>query len=89
MLAMTYMYKGQREIGLDLAYRNVRETMRRGWYWDWSVILDSAAAERAGRDYYQKMMLWSLPAALQNQDLMGPCQPGGLVERVLRAEQRG
>ena len=31
------------------------------------------------------MMLWSLPAAMQGEDLSEPCSPGGLIDRVLRA----
>jgi hypothetical protein len=31
------------------------------------------------------MMLWSVPAAMAGQDLAGPCKPGGLVARILKA----
>jgi hypothetical protein len=31
------------------------------------------------------MMLWSLPAALAGQAVDGPCEPGGLVDRVIKA----
>ena len=42
--------------------------------------------ERAYRnDYYQDMMLWSLPAALEGKDFGAPIQLGGLVDRMLRA----
>jgi hypothetical protein len=30
-------------------------------------------------------MLWSVPAAMAGQDLSGPCKPGGLVDRILKA----
>jgi uncharacterized protein (DUF608 family) len=85
MLAMVYMYEGQREWGIELARRSVAEIVRRGWYWDWPVAFDTGWGPRVGFDYYQNLMLWALPAALQGQDLTGPCQPGGLVERVLKA----
>jgi len=85
MLAMTYMYRGQREFGLDLARRPVAELIRRGWYWDWPVVIDAAPGPRVGCDYYQNLMLWSLPAALGGGDLTGPCAPGNLVDRMLRA----
>ena len=87
MLAMTFMYRGQREVGLDLAGRTVNEIVRRGYYWDWPVILDGAEGPRCGFDYYQNMMLWSLAAAAAGEDLTGPCQPGGLVSRILEAGQ--
>ncbi|MDP6108170.1 MAG: GH116 family glycosyl hydrolase, partial [Candidatus Brocadiia bacterium] len=35
MLAATYMYKGRRDVGLELARRTVDANMRRGAYWDW------------------------------------------------------
>jgi hypothetical protein len=41
-----------------------------------------------GNDYYQDMMLWSLPAAIQRQDFSGPTRPGGLVDRILKAARR-
>jgi len=47
---------------------------------------DADTGQRAfGADYYQNMMLWAVPAALQDQDLTGPMQAGGLVERVIAA----
>jgi len=85
MLAMTYMYRGQPDVGLDLARRTVQEVIRRRWYWDWPVVIDGADGDRVGFDYYQNLMFWGLPAALHNQDLSGPCQEGGLVERIIRA----
>jgi len=85
MLAMIYMYRGQRELGLDLARRTVHEIIKRGWYWDWPVVIEGATGPRIGSDYYQNLMLWSLPAAMKGQDLAGPCESSGLVDRVLRA----
>ena len=88
MLAMTYLYRGQREFGLELARRTVQEVVRRGWYWDWPVVIDAAHTPRVGTDYYQNMMLWSLPAALKGQDLAGLCKPDGLVDRIIRAARQ-
>jgi hypothetical protein len=31
------------------------------------------------------MMLWSLPAALNGEDVSAPVHPGGLVDRIIRA----
>jgi len=85
MLAMLYMYSGQAETGLDLVQRTVKEIVLRGWLWDWPVVLDGNEGPRIGFDYYQNLMLWSLPAAISGQDLKSPCLPGGLVERLIRA----
>ncbi len=84
MLAMTYMYHGKKDVGLDLTRRTVREIINRGWYWDWPVVIDGVYP-RIGADYYQDLMLWSLPAAMQGQRLDEPCKNGGLVDRMLRA----
>ena len=92
MLAMNYMYEGQQEFGMFLAKRcweNI--TCSKGYTWDAPNIMQGDANEghrRWGWDYYQNMMLWSLPAAINGQDLTGPCRKGGLVQRVIEAGNR-
>lgn len=85
MLAMLYLYAGQPELGLDLTRRTVQEIIRRGWLWDWPVVLDGSLGSRVGFDYYQNLILWSLPAAVLGEDLTSPCKPGGLVDRIIKA----
>ena len=85
ILSMLYVYCGQAELGLDLARRTTQEVARRGWLWDWPVVLDGSFGPRVGFDYYQNLVLWSLPAALAGGDLSAPAQAGGLVDRMLRA----
>jgi len=91
MLAMTFMYSGQRDFGLDLLYRCLENIVCRwGYTWDMpnTVRGDADTGQRAfGADYYQNMMLWAVPAALLDQDLTGPTQAGGLVARILQAGQ--
>jgi len=84
MLAMLYMYRGQVDFGLQLARRVVAEVSQRGWTWDWPVVLDGNEP-RIGFDYYQNLVLWSLPAAVAGEDLTGPCAPGGLADRIIQA----
>ena len=92
MLAMNFMYEGQREFGLELArkvWHNI--VCRQGYTWDMPNIMrgDVDTGERTyGDDYYQDMMLWSLPAALAGCDFGAPAEPGGLVDRVLEAARR-
>ena len=38
-----------------------------------------------GFDYYQNLMLWALPAAIDGKSLDDPCKPGGLVDWILQA----
>jgi uncharacterized protein (DUF608 family) len=92
MLAMQYMYEGEKDFGMKLARRSWENIFCKHRYtWDMPNIIrgDKDTGERGfmngGHDYYQDMMLWSLPAALAGQDLSGPCQKGGLVERILQA----
>ena len=88
MLAMTYMYGGQHQFGLDLLKRCQNNLMRWGYLWDAPNTFrgDMDTGQRAfGADYYQNMMLWCVPAALSHSDLASSAQPGGLVNRVIAA----
>lgn len=89
MLAMTYMYNGHREFGLELA-RKVWHNLicLQGYTWDMPNIMrgDVDTGERTfGNDYYQDMMLWSLPAVIDAVDLSAPVKPDGLVDRIIHA----
>jgi hypothetical protein len=89
MLAMTYMYRGDRDFGLELAAKAWRNLICvQGYTWDMPNIMrgDQDTGERTfGNDYYQDMILWSMPAALEAKDVSDPCKPGGLVSRILDA----
>ncbi len=90
MFAMTLMYSGQAEQGLELARRCVHnQVLGHRYSWTAPNVIRGDTGERTyGSDYYQNMMLWSLPAALAHEDLCGPCKPGGLVTRVLEAAKK-
>lgn len=87
ILAMTYMYQGRVDFGLELARRCMQTlvvTQRRSW--DAPNIVNGRTGEvKFGNDYYQNLMLWSLPAALGGKDVSGPCRSGGLVDRIIKA----
>lgn len=86
MLGATYMYLGQRELGMDLCRRCWENIVRQGRTWDQPNIVRGDTGEVVyGGDYYQNLILWSLPAAFDGADVAGPCGPGGLVQRVLAA----
>jgi uncharacterized protein (DUF608 family) len=89
MLAMTYIYEGQIDYGLDLAYKVWHNLVcAQGYTWDMPNIMNGSVdngRRSYGWDYYQDMMLWSLPAALAGLDFGRPAKPGGLVARVLEA----
>jgi uncharacterized protein (DUF608 family) len=87
MRAMTYMYTGEVDFGLEQARRCLHNLMSRGYTWSQPGITN--AGERfLGFDYYFNMMLWSLPAAVEGGDLRGPCVPGGLVDQVIQAGKK-
>ena len=92
MLAMTYMYNGEKEFGLELArkvWHNI--VCAQGYTWDMPNIMrgDVDTGERTyGNDYYQDLMLWSLPAAVAGTDFGAPVKRGGLVDRIVRAAKR-
>ncbi|MHB9036394.1 MAG: GH116 family glycosyl-hydrolase [Armatimonadota bacterium] len=86
MLAGTYMYKGQKEYGLKLAHQLMNNMAKQGILWDVPCFIDgSNGVAQNGHDYSQFGVLWTLPAAMENQDLAAPCKPGGLVYRMLQA----
>ena len=89
MLAMTYIYAGETDFGLEQARRCLFNLIEKGYTWNQPCVVQAATGERmSGYDYYQNMMLWSLPAVLENADLRGPCAPGGLVDRVIQAGRK-
>ena len=89
MLAMTYMYEGEVDFGLELSKRCWENIICKWRYtWDMPNIMrgDEDTGERTyGHDYYQTMMVWSLPAVMEGKDLAAPTKSGGLVERVIKA----
>ncbi|MBI4585613.1 MAG: hypothetical protein HY717_16485 [Planctomycetes bacterium] len=90
ILGMTFIYHGARDTGLEIVLRAMDNLIRRqriGWDLP-NMIRADTGARTFGTDYYQNLMLWSLPAALDGQDLAAPLRPGGLVDRVLKAAQQ-
>jgi non-lysosomal glucosylceramidase len=86
MLAMTCIYAGEEEFGLEQARRCIANLVEKGYYWNQPCIIEAATGGRiSGYDYYQNMMLWSLPAAIEQADLRGPCSEGGLVDLIIKA----
>ncbi|MEM8946873.1 MAG: GH116 family glycosyl-hydrolase [Planctomycetota bacterium] len=93
MLAMTYMYEDEREFGVELLHKCMENIVCKwGYTWDAPNTIrgDMDTGQRHfGGDYYQNMMLWFVPAALQNSDMTEPLNHNGLVRRVVRAARGG
>ena len=95
MLSMNYMYEGQKEYGMQMAKKCWENIICGHRYtWDMPNIIrgDKDTGERGfyngGHDYYQDMMIWSLPAAIKNTDFSSLCKDGHLVDRMIKAGQR-
>ena len=87
MLTMNYMYEGQKDFGLKLA-RNCMESIvcKNRYTWDMPNMIRGDTGEVTfGKDYYQMLMIWSLPAAIGNQEMAAPAAKGGLVYRMIKA----
>lgn len=87
MLAMTYMYNGQKSYGLELA-REIMFNMicRQGWTWDMPILYrGDTGAGIWGNDYGQMMAVWMLPAAVYGEDISGAAKPGALMSRIAKA----
>ncbi|MDO8685338.1 MAG: GH116 family glycosyl hydrolase, partial [Clostridiales bacterium] len=89
MVGMTYMYHGMYELGMDIIHRNMDNLVRQQRHaWDLPNLIRCDTNERTfGTDYFQMMILWAVPAAMQVRDVSAPCKHGGLVDRVIRAGQ--
>ena len=89
MLAMTYMYAGQRELGLELARRCLQALITSGSEWNQPNMLRADnGQELFGSHYDQNMMLWALPAAMEGKDVAAASAPSGLVDRIMRAAKK-
>jgi uncharacterized protein (DUF608 family) len=85
--AMTMMYAGDQETGLEVARRVVDNlVLRQRVKWDMPNRVHPADGKVTyGTDFYQQMVLWGLPVAIGRQDLKEFSAPDGLVDRVLQA----
>lgn len=87
MLTMNYMYEGQKDFGLKLS-RNCMKSIVCDHLHTWdmpNMIRGDTGEVTFGKDYYQMLMIWSLPAAINNQDMAGPAGKNGLVTRMIKA----
>jgi uncharacterized protein (DUF608 family) len=87
VLAMTYIYAGEKDFGVELARKHwANFFLKQRHPWDLANIVRGDTGKRLfGTDYYQDMMLWALPAAIEGQDIRQSNAPGGLIDRVIKA----
>jgi hypothetical protein len=91
--ALTFVYEGQREFGLELLHKYCKlNACQWGYMWDGPCSrsgFEDNGEVTYGWDYWFDACIWAAPAALANQDLSGPCKAGGLVDRIIKAGKTG
>ena len=87
ILGMTYMYKGDMKSGMKVCFDCMNNlVLRQGKCWDMPNMVNADTGEvRFGTDYYQMMMLWAVPAAIEGKGISEFCAPDGFVDRILQA----
>ena len=87
MLGATYMYAGNKETGAEII-RTCLEgiSTKYGYTWIQPNIVSGDTGKRIyGSDYYQNMMLWAVPAAMDGHDLKKAVAGNRLVDKVINA----
>ncbi|MGD2156137.1 MAG: GH116 family glycosyl hydrolase [Anaerolineales bacterium] len=87
ILAMTYMYADEVIFGLELAQKHWENLIIKQRHpWDLPNIVRGDTGERCfGTDYYQNMMLWTLPTAINQQTMTDIVQRGSFIDRIIQA----
>jgi hypothetical protein len=85
--AMTFMYRGRRDTGLEIARRIYKAVALTSCSpWNQRCLIDAETGMPVwGDDYYSNMVVWGLPAAWEGADLSAVCRPEGLVHRLIDA----
>ena len=87
MLGATYMYAGDKETGAEII-RTCQEgiSAKYGYTWTQPNVVSGDTGRRIyGSDYYQNMMLWIVPAAMDGHDIQKTAAGGQLINKVLDA----
>lgn len=87
MLGATYMYAGDKETGVEII-RTCQEGISAKYGYTWmqpNVVSGDTGKRIYGADYYQNMMLWIVPVAMDGQDLQKASRGGELIDKVLAA----
>jgi uncharacterized protein (DUF608 family) len=85
-LAATLLYEGRQSVGEEVARRMMSAiVLQDGAGWELPNILGADGRVLHGVDFYQMMILWALPLAMEGQDLAAACAPEGFAGRILNA----
>ena len=82
----TMAYSGHAQLALQIAERLFTAiVLQHRVGWDLPNLLSPSGQVLHGTDFYQDMLLWALPLALEEQDLETACAPQHLVGQILTA----
>jgi uncharacterized protein (DUF608 family) len=85
--AMTFMYHGRTDVGMEIAKR-LYEAMALKTCSPWNqrcLISSETGLPVWGHDYYSNMVIWALPMALAREGIDQFTAEGGLVYRMIAA----
>jgi uncharacterized protein (DUF608 family) len=82
----TMAYEGRSQDGSEVVRRMMESiVVREKAGWDLPNILDADGKVIHGTDFYQMMILWSIPLALKGQGIYEACAKGGLIDGILES----
>ncbi len=87
--AMTFIYHGQEDVGLEIA-RRLYETVALKARSPWNqrcLISAETGLPVWGDDYYSNMVIWALPMALAREGIGEFVAEGNLVDRMIHASK--
>jgi len=85
--AMTFMYYGEVEVGMEIARRlyEVMVILSRSPWNQYCLISSEDGHPVWGEDYYSNMVFWALPMARKGEDIASFVSEKGLVGKILKA----
>jgi uncharacterized protein (DUF608 family) len=87
ILAMTMLYAGDTETGLEIARQTMHNlVLEQGFAWDMPNTIATETGQHVhGNDFDQMMIVWALPVAIMRQSIAEFSAPGNLIERIIKA----
>ena len=84
--AMTFIYHGHKEAGLEIARRLYESvSILPGTTWNQRCLISARDGRPLwGDNYYSNMVIWALPLALAKEGIKEFSQPGELIDRLLK-----
>ncbi len=88
--AMTFVYHGRRDAGLEVAHRLYEAlAVKTRSPWNQRCLLNGETGlPQWGEDYYSNLVMWALPMALAGESI-GSFTNKGLAQRMLSAAAKG